>query len=149
MTLPGRPQLGYLVLASFNSSSHRLTKVVHRAAKWVSKQPVEVWTKNWRQLKKRESHSVVFNFLPLHGLYSPWNSLGQNTGVGSLSFLQGIFPAQGFNPGLLHCGWILYQLSYKGSPRILEWVDFPFFRGSSRPRNRTGVSCIAGGFFSR
>ena len=38
-----------------------------------------------------------------HGLYSPWNSLGQNTGVGSLSLLQGIFPTQGSNPGLLHC----------------------------------------------
>ena len=35
-----------------------------------------------------------------HGLYSPWNSPGQNTGVGSLSLLQGIFPTQGPNPGL-------------------------------------------------
>ena len=51
-----------------------------------------------------------------HGLYSPWNSLGQNTGVGSLSLLQGIFPTQESNPGLLHCRWILYQLSHKGSP---------------------------------
>ena len=57
-----------------------------------------------------------------HGLYSPWNSPGKKTGVGSLSFLQGIFPTQGLNPGLLHCRWILYQLSHKGSPRILEWV---------------------------
>ena len=57
-----------------------------------------------------------------HGLYSPWNSAGQNTGVGSLSLLQGIFPTQGLNPGLPHCGWILYQLSHKGSPRILEWL---------------------------
>ena len=38
-----------------------------------------------------------------HGLYSPLNSPGQNTGVGSLSLLQGIFPTQGSNPGLLHC----------------------------------------------
>ena len=38
-----------------------------------------------------------------HGLYSPWNSPGQNTGVGSLSLLQGIFPTQGSNPGLQHC----------------------------------------------
>ena len=51
-----------------------------------------------------------------HGLYSPWNSPGQNTGVGSLSLLQGIFPTQGSNPGLPHCRWILYQLSHKGSP---------------------------------
>ena len=47
---------------------------------------------------------------------SPWNSPGQNTGEGSLSLLQGIFPTQGSNPGLLHCGWILHQLSHQGSP---------------------------------
>ena len=51
-----------------------------------------------------------------HGLYSPWNSPGQNTGVGSLSLLRGIFPSQGSNPGLPRCRWILYQLSHKGSP---------------------------------
>ena len=69
------------------------------------------------------------------GLYSQWNSPGQNTGVGSLSLLQGIFPTQGSNPGLLHCRQIFYQLSHKGSPRILEWVAYPFSRGSSHPRN--------------
>ena len=94
------------------------------------------------------SHSVVSNSLRLHGLYSPWNSPGQNTEVGSLSLLQGIFPTQGSNPGLLHCRWILYQLSHKGSPRILEWVAYPFSSRSSWPRNWTGVSCIAGGFFT-
>ena len=66
---------------------------------------------------------------------SPWNSLGQNTGVCSLSLLQGIFPTQGSNPGLPHCRWMLYQLSHKGSPRILEWVAYSFCRGSSPPRN--------------
>ena len=60
----------------------------------------------------------------------------------------GNFPTQGSNPGLLHCGQILYQLSHKGSPRILEWVASPFSGGSSRPRNQTVVSCIAGGFFT-
>ena len=59
------------------------------------------------------SHSVMFNSLQPHGLYSPGNSPGQNTGVGSLSLLQGIFPTQGSNPGLLHCRRILYQLSYQ------------------------------------
>ena len=54
-----------------------------------------------------------------HGLYSPWNSPGQNTGVGSHSLLQGIFPTLGLNPGLLHCRQILYQLSHKGSPYYL------------------------------
>ena len=68
--------------------------------------------------------------------------------LGSLSLLQGIFPTQGSNPGLLHCRWILYQLSHKESPRTLKWVAFPFFRGSSWPRDRTGVSCIAGRFFT-
>ena len=48
-----------------------------------------------------------------HGLSSPRNSPGQNTGVGSLSLLQGIFPTHGLNP---HCRQILYQLSHKGSP---------------------------------
>ena len=47
-----------------------------------------------------------------HGLYSPWNSPIQNTGVGSCSFLQGIFPTQELNWGLLYCRQILYLLSY-------------------------------------
>ena len=83
-----------------------------------------------------------------HVLYSPWNSPGQNTGVGSLSLLQGIFPTQGSNPGLPHCRQILYQLNHKGSLRIPERVACPFSSGSSRPRNRTRVSCIAGRFFT-
>ena len=83
-----------------------------------------------------------------HGQYSPWNSPGQNTGVGSLSLLQGIFSTQGSNPGLPHCRQSLYQLSHKGSPRILEWVAYPFSRGSSKPRDQTQVSRIAGRFFT-
>ena len=79
---------------------------------------------------------------------SPWNSPGQNTGVGSLSLHQGIFPTPGSNPGLLHCRQILYQLSHKRSLRILEWVAYPFSSRSSQPRNRTGVSCIAGRSFT-
>ena len=79
---------------------------------------------------------------------TPWNSLGQNTGAVSLSFLQGIFPTQGSNPGLPHCRQILYQVSHKGSPRILEWVAYPVSSRSSRPRNQTGVSWIVGGFFT-
>ena len=60
-----------------------------------------------------------------HGLFSPWNSPGQNIGLGSLSLLQGIFPTQELNQVLTHCRQILYQLSHKGSPRILEWVAHP------------------------
>ena len=143
-------------------------------------------------------------------LYSPWNSPGQNTGVGSLSLLRGIFATPGRNTGLPHYRRILYQVSLKGSPRILEWVAysfswgpswiepgsptlqadslppeltkkkwkwnalshvwlfatpwtvihgilqarilewvaFPFSRGSSQPRDWTQVSHIAGGFFT-
>ena len=55
----------------------------------------------------------------------------KNTGVGSLSLLQGNFPTQESKPGLLHCRQILYCLSYQGSPRILEWVAFAFSRGYS------------------
>ena len=100
------------------------------------------------KMPESASHSVVSNSLQPHGLYSPWNSPGQNTGVGSLSLLQGIFPTQGLNPGLPHCRWILYQLSHKRSPGILERVAYPFSSRSSQPRNQTGVSCIAGGFFT-
>ena len=95
-----------------------------------------------------ESPSVVSDSLRLQGLYSPRNSPGQNTRVASPSFLQGIFPTQGLNPGFLHCRQILYQLSHKGSPRILEWVAYPFFNGSSQTRNRNRVSRIAGEFFT-
>ena len=101
-----------------------------------------------RQVKWSESRSVVSDSLWPHGLYSLWNSPGQNTGVGSLSLLQGIFPTQGSNPGLLHCRQILFQLSHKGSPRIPERVAYPFSSGSSRPKSWTGVSCIAGTFFT-
>ena len=87
------------------------------------------------------SHWVMSNSLWPHGLYSLWNSPGQNTGVGSLSLLHGIFPTQGSNPGLPHCRQILYPLSHKGNPRILEWVAYPFSSRSSQP-------CIADGFFT-
>ena len=54
---------------------------------------------------------------------SPWNSVGQNTRVGSLSLLQGVFPIQGSNPVLPHCRQIFYQLSHQGS----TVADFFFF----------------------
>ena len=90
----------------------------------------------------------MFHSLLPHGLYSPQNSLGQHTGVGSLSLFQGIFPTQGSNTGLPHCRQILYQLSHQGSSRILEWEAYPFSSRSLWPRNQTRVSCIAGGFFT-
>ena len=87
------------------------------------------WLSDWTELNSpscqssiltkvssSESDSVMSASLQPHGLYSAWNSPGQNTGVSSLSLLQGIFPTQVSNPGLLHCSRILYQLSHKGSP---------------------------------
>ena len=77
-----------------------------------------------------------------HGLYSPWNSLGQNTGVGSCSLLQGIFPTQVSNPGLPHCRRILYQLSHQRSPRILECIDYPFSIDFPDPGSEPGSPAL-------
>ena len=76
-----------------------------------------------RWSKWSESHSVMSDSLQPYGLYSSWNSPGQNTGVGSLSLLQGIFLTQGSNPGLQHCRQILYQLSHEGSPDELSGLQ--------------------------
>ena len=79
---------------------------------------------------------------PMDYTYSPWNSPGQNSGAGSLSLLQGIFPTQRSNPGLPHCRQILYQLDHKARPRILEWVDYPFSRGlPTQELNRVLLHC--------
>ena len=111
---------------------------------------------NWSELaaaaykvkSESESRLVTSDSLQPHGLHSPWNSLGQYTGVGSFFLLQGIFPTQGSNPGLPNCRQVLYQLSHKGSPTILGWVTYPYCSGFSQPKNWTGVFCIAGGFFT-
>ena len=89
-------------LNELENKIHCVTHVKLTALMWVS-----------------ESHSVVSDSLWPHGLYSPWNSPGQNTGVGSLSLLQGIFPTQGWSPGLPHCRWILNQLSPQSDPIAL------------------------------
>ena len=85
--------------------------------------------KNFLNLKVKVAQLCLTLCDPMD--YSPWNPPGQNTGVGSLSLLRGIFPTQGSNPGLPHCRQIIYQLSHPGSPRILEWVAYPFPSGSS------------------
>ena len=77
---------------------------------------------DWFDCCQSESCSVMSNSLWPHGLYRPWNSPDQNTGVGNLSLLQGIFPTH-IPP---HSRQILYQLSHQRSPRILEWVAYPF-----------------------
>ena len=67
----------------------------------------------------------------------------KNTGVGSLSLLQGNLPNPGIEPrSPAHSGWILYQLSHKGSPRILEWIAYPFSRGSLDPRIKLGSPAL-------
>ena len=71
---------------------------------------------NYSNESESEIHSAVSASLWPHEVYSPRNSLGQNTGVGSLSLLQRIFPTQESNECLLNCRWILYQLSYQVSP---------------------------------
>ena len=75
------------------------------------------------------SSSVVSDSLWPHGLYGPWTSPGQNTGVGSHSLLQGFFPSQGSNPGLLYCRQILYHVRHQGH------------RSQDFLRKNTGVGC--------
>ena len=101
------------------------------------------WEDSHSQGERSEWVKVTQSCLTVCNPMDYRNSPGQNTGVGSHSFLQGIFPTQGSNPGLPHCQWILYQLSHQEGPRVLEWVAYPFSSGSSWPRNSTGVSCIA------
>ena len=68
------------------------------------------------------SRSVMSDSLRPHGLYTPWNSPGQNTGVGSCCLLQGIFPTQESNPGLPQCRQILYQLSHQETLSSLKLI---------------------------
>ena len=82
------------------------------------------------------------------GFFVHEHTPGKNTRVGCHALLQGIFLTQGQNPGLPLCRQILYCLIHQGSPRILEWVAYPFSRRSSQPRNQTGVFCITGRFFT-
>ena len=95
---------------------------------------IQFWTVNLGYMKylqecESESRSVVSDSLWSHGLYSPWTSLGQNTGVGSLSLFQGIFPNKGSNPGLPHYRQILYQLSHEGT-------DLSFFHDLITPQDK-------------
>ena len=96
----------------------------------------------WLKVKEKEKSLSGVRLLRPHGQYSPWNSSGQNTGVGNLSLLQGIFPTQGSNPGLPHCRQILYHQSHKGSSRILECAAYPFSSRPSQPRNQTASPAL-------
>ena len=81
------------------------------------------------------SRSVVSDSVQPHKLQParflcPWDSPGRNTGEDCCSLLQGIFPTQGLNLGLLYCRWILYHLSHLGSPWKAEWAA-SFLQGMS------------------
>jgi len=104
-----------LVTGAFLPSS--LSKIIRIKDEWKNNY-------TWQKIQndnesESESCSVLSDCLWPQELYSPWNSPGQNTGVGSFSFLQGIFPTQGLNPDLWRCRQILYQLSHKGSPKMI------------------------------
>ena len=96
------------------------------------------------------SHVQLFGTLWTIACYAPLSRgfSRQEYWSGLHTLLQGIFPTQGSNPGFPHCRWILYHLSHQGSPRIPEWVVYPFSRGNSWPRNQIRVSCIAGRFLT-
>ena len=89
---------------------------------WLSNIPFHVYN-GICIYSESESHLAMSDSLWPHGLYSALNSLGQNTGVGSLSLLQGIFPTHWLNPGLLHCMGILYQLSHREAQEY--WSGYP------------------------
>ena len=102
-------------------------------------------------LYRQKSHSVMYDSLRPRGLSSPWNSPGKNTGVRSLSLLQGIFPTQGSNPGLPHCRRILYQLSCQGSPlpKPLTKVLLCITPGGLNPQEREKEPIISSKTFSK
>ena len=101
-----------------------------------------------------ESCSVLSYFLRPRGLYSLWNSPDQNIGVGSCFLLQLMFPSPGDlpNPEIEPRSPILQVDSLpaepQGKPKNTGVVVYPFSSGSSQTRNQTGVSCIAGRFFT-
>ena len=109
----------------------------------------ELWEDKFLLFKPPDLQYFVMNVkvasdsLWPHQLYGPWSPPGQNTGVGSLSLLQGIFLTQGSNPGLPVFQADSLPGEPQGTPRILEWVAYPFSSRSSQLRNWTRVSCIA------
>ena len=95
-------------------------------------------------LRTSESHSVMSNFFA-----TPWTI--QSTKFPRTEYCSGYpFPSPGNppNPGIKPRSPTLQADSLpaepQGNPRILEWVAYSFSSKSSRPRNQTGVSCIAG-----
>ena len=114
----------------------------------------------WNDHFNNSCYSLCLHTLCVRLFATPWtvahqaplsmgkDSPGKNNGVGCHALFQGIFPAQGLNPGPSHCRKMVYRLSHQGNPRILERVAYSFFRGASWPRSWTRVSCMAGRFFT-
>jgi len=96
---------------------------------------------SWR-IRVSESRWVLSDSFRPHGLYSPWNSPGQNTGVGNHSLLQGIFKPR--YPSLQADS---FPAEPPGKPKNTGVGSLSFSSRYCRPRNQTGVSCIVGGFF--
>ena len=100
-----------------------------------------------------ENLSVMSNSLLYQGLYNPWNSPGQNIGVGSLSLLQGIFPTQGLNPGLPHCRQITLILAIFSKvlflfPKLLSLaglLSFPSAYYWFKPNQTQGKKWVVSG----
>ena len=91
-------------------------------------------------MKSSKGRSVISDSWRPHGIYSPWNSPGQNTGVGSQSLLQQIFLTQELNWGFLHCRWILYQLSHEGNPeKVINEIINSWLPGGKHRRKEFGV----------
>ena len=86
--------------------------------------------------------------LQAHELYSPWNSPGRNTGVDSPSFLQGIFLTQESNQCLLHYRWILYPLSYQGSPTAYKTYNTKRIYTLSNSKNTFRESTVQHGDYN-
>ena len=110
-----------------------------------SRQHLE-WTLPETMCLVTQSCLTICDPMDCRGLLFAWEFFRPEYWGGSPFPSPGDLCNPGLNPGLLHCRWILYQLSHQRSPRILEWIAYPFSSGSSQPRNQTGVSYIAGGF---
>ena len=95
--------------------THRLRVQTHKPNPTITSNESPGYQNLPKRKKKVKVTQKVHGIQPPR-LLCPWNSPGQNTGVGNLSLLQRIFPTQKSNWGLLHCRLILYELSYQGSP---------------------------------
>ena len=108
--------------------------------------PKDQWLAAWKKVKVLVIQSCLSLCNPLD-CSPPGASVHGILQAEYWSGLPYLSPGYLPNPALLHCRQILYYLSHQGNPWILEWVAYPFSRGSSWSRNQTGVSCITGRFF--